>query len=344
MRARWMMLVGLLLAACSGNEAEEADAPIPVRVAQVQRGGAANIVTGAGTIAYRIETPMGFTTAGRIARVLVQEGDRVRPGQMLAALDSAPVDANLVSARAELVRAQAELRRSEALLKQGWVTQIRVDNARASAQAAAAQVRAAGFQSATARILSPTGGEVLSRGSEPGQVVAAGTPVLVLGEARGGLVMRVALNDKELGRVSRGATAEVRVAALGPDAITGTVIEVGGRAERSTGAFLAEVSLPDDARLRSGMIGSARIAAAPAAGTAAPVIPPAALFAARAGEAFVYIVGKDDRVRLRKVAIAETGDAGAAIASGLVPGEWVAVSSIDRLRDGLRVSPERRSR
>lgn len=301
-------------------------------------------MNGAGSVAFRIETPLGFTTGGRVARLNVQEGDQVKAGQLLAALDPAPLDANLASARAEQLRADAELRRSESLLKQGWVTQIRVDNARASARVAAANVRAADFQTATARIVAPSSGEVLARVAEPGQVIAAGAPALVLGEARGGLVMRVALSDHELARISRGAPAQVSIGAMGSEPLAGTVIELGGRAERATGAYLAEIAIPASPGLRSGMIGSARIAASPDARSASLTVSPSALFAARAGEAFVYVIGKDRRARLRKVSIAEAGDGGVVVSAGLSPGEWVAVAAIDRLRDGMRVAPVRQPR
>ena len=250
------------------------------------------------------------------------------------------IEADLSAATAEQVRAEAELKRSATLLKDGWVTQPRVDSARAAAEAARAAVRARRFASDTARIVAPNSGIVLARSAEPSQVVNVGTPVVVLGEASGGFVLRVALSDRDVARVARGAPASVQFEGLGPEAFKGQVIEVGGRAGAGTGAFEIEIAVPRDPRLRSGLIGSATLSAAqPATVTPTLIVPPTALFAPRAGGALVYVVGDDNRARLRPIKIDEARDGGVIVTGGLSAGEWVAVAAIERLSDGQQVKP-----
>lgn len=338
-----LLLFGVILtlAGCGAVDVPKREPPLTIRIAQVQGAQGAGTIEASGTLALRLETSLGFTSAGRIARINVQEGESVRKGQLLASLDSTPVEANVASARAERVRAEAELARSAALLEKGWVTQPRVDNARAAAQSAAANLRSARFASDTSRIFAPSSGTVLSRLAEPAQVVAAGTPVLVLGEDSGGFVLRVPLNDREVGQVRVGAPAQVRLQGLGGSVLTGSVIEVGGRAQSNTGSFLTEIALPSSPFLRSGMIGTASITSSGPAASALPIVPPAALFAARAGEAFVFVVGADKKAKLRKVSIGETRDQGTRVIGGIAPGEWVAISGIDRLSDGLAITPVR---
>jgi membrane fusion protein (multidrug efflux system) len=340
----WLGTFALLLSSCGANEEQAREEPVPIRVVRVEPSDALRPVIVSGTVARRLETPLGFTSAGQIARIGVQEGDIVRKGQLLASLDTTQLDAALASAQAERVRADAELVRSAKLLEKGWVTQPRVDNARAAAKAAAANVQSARFATSTARILAPASGVVLARLAEPAQVVAAGSPVLVLGEDSGGLILRVPLNDRDVARIRKGAPARVRVDGLGGQVLDGQVIEIGGRAQASTGSFSAEIGLPDDPRLRSGLIGSAEITAVGSGETSGVRVPPSAMFAARAGEAFVYVVGTDNKVRRRKIRIGDVEDGGARALSGVAPGEWVAVSGIDRLSDGLAVKPARASR
>jgi multidrug efflux pump subunit AcrA (membrane-fusion protein) len=158
---------------------------------------------------------------------------------------------------AEQVRADAELKRSSILLKDGWVTQPRVDSARAAADAARATVKARRFATDTARILAPSSGVVLARAAEPSQVVDAGTPVVVLGEQSGGFVLRVPLNDRDTAHVAKGAPATILFEGIGQDVFRGQIIEVGGRAQPGTGAFEIEIAVPRDPRLRSGLIGTA---------------------------------------------------------------------------------------
>jgi RND family efflux transporter MFP subunit len=337
-----VLVMGVLLASCGKPVVANKEPPVgppQIRIAQVGADNATSEVSGVGTVAVQREASLGFTSAGRILRLSVNEGDRVRRGQVLAALDTTTVAAELARAQAERTRAAAEYARSATLISQGWITKPRLDNARAALDAAEAQVRAAGFQAANATIVAPGSGTVLARLAEPGQVVAAGTPVLTLGEEASGYVLRVPLSDRDAARLTAGAPATVTLAALGDEAITGRIVEIGGRADRATGTFAVEIALPGDPRLRSGQIGTARIVAG-GAREAVLRVPATAIFAARAGDGFVYVVDRARRrVALRQVSIAEADDGGIRVTGGLRPGEFVATSRVDRLKDGMAIAP-----
>jgi multidrug efflux pump subunit AcrA (membrane-fusion protein) len=72
------------------------------------------------------------------------------------------------------------------------------------------------------------------------------------------------------------------------------------------------------------------------------LVPPGALYQARAGEGFVFVIDEKNVARLRKLQLGETDDRGTQILAGLRPGERVAISSLDLLRDGQRVTPQER--
>ena len=267
----------------------------------------------------------------------MQEGDRVRRGQVLATLDMTSVGASLEAADAERDRAGAELTRLKQLYAQGWITKSRLEGAEAAARSASANVSARRFSLQTARVVAPADGIVLSRTAEPGQIIDAGMPVVTLGDTTSGFVLRVLLADRDAVRVRAGVPAEVRFDALPGTVLSGPVIELGGRSDRGTGAFTAEIALPADGRLRSGLIGRATIAA-PAAGTSTRlVIPPTAIFAIRADEGFVYVVDAQRRVKTRRVALGPLSAAGAEVLSGLARGDVIVLSGLDRLRDGAQV-------
>lgn len=335
------LLLLLLVPACS-NAPDPPATPLAVRVAQVGAWAAPDTVETAGTVALREETVLAFTSSGRIARIMVNEGDWVRRGQLLATLDVTPLAAGLDTARAEQSRARAELKRLEPLMTKGWITRPRYEAALAAAQSADAAVKAQGFALDTARIVAGGDGLVLARPAEPGQIVAAGIPVLIVGRAASGFVLRAPLSDREAVRLARGAPARVALEALDGPPLAGSVLELGARADAATGTFQAEIALPGDPRLRSGLIGRVSISASPPAG-AAPrlLVPPLAIFGARAGEGFVYMLDGQDRVRLRKVRLGQAEDGGVQVLGGLAPGEWVAITALDRLQDGMTVRPER---
>lgn len=329
------------LSACGASDPKPATPDAPeVRFSRVGSTSTARTIEAVGTVGLRRETGLAFTSAGRIAAISVDDGDAVRGGQMLAALDVTTVAADQSAARAERNRAASEYARSQKLFAEGWITRPRLESAQATVAAADARVRAAGFQTTNARIVAPGPGRILSRFAEPGQVIAAGTPVLVLGEEAGGYVLRVPLTDRDAGAITVGAPATVTLSALGAAVITGQVVELSGRADRATGTFTAEILLPGQTGLRAGQVGNAAIVASGIA--TALAVPPAAIFAPRAGEAFVYVLDSPSkRVKLRKVRIADASDGATRVIEGLRAGELVATSRIDRLRDNMAVRPIR---
>jgi len=330
----------LMLAGCGADPAPKPPAQSPeIRVVRIGSTSSAAEVTAAGTVALRRETALGFTSPGRVIRLAVNEGDRVQRGQLLAALDATTTASALAAARAERVRAAQEYRRSAALLEKGWVTRPRVESAESILRAAEANERSAGFQSSNSRIVAPGPGVVLSRLVEPGQVVDAGTPVIVLGEAASGYILKLAVPDRDTVLLTVGAPAQISIGALGGEVITGSIIEIAGRADPATGTFMVEIALPTDPRLRSGQVGTARIVAGgPADRTLA--VPPGAVFAPRAGQGFVYVVDPATRkVAARRVSLGETGDAAIRVTGGVRNGEVVAVSGIDRLKPGQTIRP-----
>jgi RND family efflux transporter MFP subunit len=334
-----VLAAALALASCSKDDppppAATRQPAQPVRVAEVKPVSGAAQLDVAGTVRLKRETPLSFNTPGRIAAILVREGDRVAAGQVLARLDVTALGAAQASAQAEVVRAQAELKRSEDLFRKGWVTAPRVEQARASMAAAQARARAAGFDVSLAVLTAPAGGIVLARPGEPGQIAQPGQTVLTVGEMNQGFVLRLPLSDRDAARVRPGQPASVTIPALGTAPLAGQVSEVGARGADGTGTFRIEVALPADRRLASGQIGSARLTLGPAAADAPLLVPATALFAARADEGFVFVLEPvTRRVRQRLVTLGGIDSAGVTVVAGLQAGERVVTTGIDRLRDG----------
>ncbi len=340
-----VIVAALLLVGCGRSvEPQPAPkAPPTVRIAIVQAATTPPQIEAIGTAVWRRETPLGFTSDGQIARILVNEGDVVRRGQLLAILDTTAIGAELAAAQAESRRAQAEANRLNQLYGKGWVTKQRLETAQAGAQASAAQSKARQFALRTAQVTAPSAGVVLARLAEPTQVIAKGTPVLVIGESDGGYVMRVPVNDRVAAALRLGAPATVRFEALGAAPLQGRILEIGGRARQATGTFDVEIGLPNAPGLRSGMIGTATLAAVARRSLDTIVLPAIAVLSPRAGEGLVYVVDANSRASLRQVALGETRDTGVEILSGIKAGDRVILSGFDKIRNGVRVTPALRA-
>ncbi|MEM8635024.1 MAG: efflux RND transporter periplasmic adaptor subunit, partial [Pseudomonadota bacterium] len=158
-----------------------------------------------------------FSSGGRIDRITVDVGDRVTEGQMLARLDTrdlgsqlAAAQATVEEARANYNLARATVTRQQTLLERGHVSQQRVDEVEASANAAAARIEAAQAQANTLRVAidlasirAPYGGTITARMGDEGAIAAPGVNVLELVET-GLLEARIGLPEKAAANLEAG--------------------------------------------------------------------------------------------------------------------------------------------
>lgn len=99
-------------------------APVPVTVTTVENGAIAPALFGIGTVEARYTYKIGPTVAGRIKRVEVQVGDRVRAGQLLGEMDPVDLDDRISAQEATLKRAQAVALAAEAQVQEASARKI----------------------------------------------------------------------------------------------------------------------------------------------------------------------------------------------------------------------------
>ena len=333
-----VLAIVLLPAGCSpqaGPPPAEVASPVSLHRVGDRQFEAARHATG--TVRLRRETPLAFLSDGRVQTVSVREGDLVRGGQTLATLDPTAVDAAAAAAEARARQAASELQRQRELNQRGWVSKARVEAAQAAAEAARADRSSTAFARRFARITAPVAGVILARSAEPGQVVPAGTPVLVLGEFASGFVLRVPMPAGQVTGLSVGNTANVRFRDDAAPTMAARVLEVAGRADPATGTFRVDFALPANPALRSGLIGDVELSSA---GPSRLLIPSTALFSARADEGFVWrYEAASQTVKPQMVKLGRISGDGVEVQSGLARGDRIVASGVDRLVDGQKVQP-----
>ncbi|MGE5800860.1 MAG: efflux RND transporter periplasmic adaptor subunit [Gemmatimonadota bacterium] len=317
-RTSFILLVTLALAACGRGRADAPPAhdAVPVRVAPVTLDRVARSVAATGVLGPKEEVPLGFKIGGVIGRILVDEGQTVHAGDTLAALDLSEIDAGVTRARSAAEKAERDLARAQRLYDDSVATLEQVQNAQTGRDVAAAELETAAFNRRYAVIVAPAAGVILRRNAEPGQLVSSGTPILVLGSRSRGVVLRVALADRDVVRVHRGDRATVRFDAL-PDAVLeGIVNEIGAAADPMTGTFRVEVALRGASGLASGLVG--RVEIVPQAASEVSLVPIDAVLEADGSRATVFTLTADGRrAERRSVRIAFLDGDRVAIVSGL---------------------------
>lgn len=306
-------------------------------------------ISATGTLAARREMPVGVAgEGGMITRVLVEPGQWVQAGQVLATIDravqtqtAASLGAQVQVARADLTLAQAELDRARQLVDRGFISRADLQRRTATRDAAAARVRVAGatLNEAQARngrldIRAPAAGLVLTRQAEPGQIVSAGSGVLFRMAQGGQMELRAQLAESDLAGLRPGARAMVTPVGSS-QAYPGEVWQVSPVIDPQTRQGIARVALPYNQALRPGGFAAGEIVG----GTSVvPVLPDAALQSDEKGS-FVYVLGAGNKVERRGVKIGEVSDAGVSIAEGLNGTERVVRSAGGFLTPGQQVKP-----
>jgi membrane fusion protein, multidrug efflux system len=332
-------LAVLVLAAACGRSAGAAEAApesvVPVRTAEVVLEWVVDAVRATGTVHARDEIQLSFKSGGVVARVAVEEGDRVRRGQTLATLETHEVDAQVDRARSALAKAERDLARAQALFADSVATLQQVQDARTAAELARAEVQAAAFNRRHAAIVAPVDGVVLRRLAEGGELAAAGAPVLVVGSSERGMVLRAGVADRDAVRLRPGDRAVVRLEALPGRAFAGTVREVSPAADRATGTYRVEVALePGGVPLVSGLVGGVELR--PSSGAETAMVPIEAILEADGPAATVYTVA-DGRARRLAVTVGRIQGDRVAVTGGLDGVVRVVTDGAAYLHDGAAV-------
>ncbi len=329
-RASLIAALAALAAACggdSGARTAETEQPL-VAVVEAAPATAAGAVRASGLVGFRREPQLAFNAPGVIASIAVDSGDMVRRGQRLAVLRRTSVGANPNEAALARANAERDLMRTQELFDRGFVSEARLEAARLAVERA----------SDTSVLTAPADGVILRRAAEPAQSVAAGAPILVLGEAGSGFVVRAPVSSSEAARIRLGDAARVHVPVLGEAALEARVTRVGAQSDALTGAFEVEIEISTPQALRSGMVAEVSIAAAASAQiSAALLVPPLALLDARADQGVVFVVDAQNVARRRAVRTAGISQAGVLVVEGLAPGDRVISEGAAYVRDGETV-------
>lgn len=306
-------------------------------------------ITASGTIAARREMPVGVAgEGGQVVSVLVDAGDWVRAGQVLAVVDRsvqaqqiAGQAANIEVQRANARIAQANLDRALKLVERGFISKADVDRLVATRDAAAGQVRVAAAQleqlratSARLNIVAPAAGLVLTRGVEPGQIVSAGSGVLFRIAREGQFEMQARLAENDLAKLSVGQSAEVTPVGTSKPFV-GQIWQLSPTIDAQTREGVARIALAYDPALRPGGFASAQIQSG---AVTAPILPESAILSDQQG-AFVYVVEKSNKATRRSVKTGEVMAEGIVVASGLSGNERVVMRAGGFLNPGDVVRP-----
>ena len=261
------------------------------------------------TIRPRVESELGFRVAGRVAERLVNVGDIVAAGTLLAKLDRTDLQLQVEQAEAELSAAQAaadeadaDMTRTTGLADQGWMPQVSLGRQHSRTEEAHNHLLRADRALSLSRnalsyatLVADAPGVVTATSVEPGQVVAPGSVAIRVAPA-GAREAVVALPEVLAGR-TLGEKAELVLWANPSHVYHAKLRELAPAADPATRTFLARYAIVDaDPRLRLGMTATLNLEEAP--GERLARVPASALFDPGTGPG-VWVVGEGGKLMLK---------------------------------------------
>lgn len=322
------------------------------------------------------QADVGAKAIGYLDAVLVDRGDRVKRGQLLALVRPSDLPDQLSAARGQLAQLQAQLAlaranydRGQQLAPTGFVSQqdlqqqrTAVESAEAALAASQSNVGVMATRLGETRIVSPLDGYVSARRLDPGALVgpSSGNGVILTVQRMDVLRVFVPVNERDVARLRVGQEARLDLDALPGRTIQGKVVRVSPSLEPSTRTVDAEVQIPNaEAVLRPGMYGRAAIVTEIRRGA---VVIPATAAQITGGRFYAFVVGSAEaqsgeagpgagagaqakppvpakvaKVRRVELQVGVDGGDWLEITAGLRPGDEIVTAGIDVLSDGATV-------
>ncbi len=337
----------VLLAGCDGNTAPASKTERPVQVQPVVYKDQQVRREFAGVVRARYETDLAFRVAGKIVTRIVNVGDRVRAGDVVARLDPRDLQLQVESAEAEfaaansnLAQAAADLERYTALKTRGFASIADFDRKKATKDEADGRLERARRALDLARnqldyadLKADADGVITAALAEPGQVVAVGQAVARLAH-RGEKEAVVALPETWLGE-ARKAQASVRLWSERDRSFNAQLRELSPQADTATRTYAARFTIKDaDDSVAFGMTATVTLSNADEARAAR--LPLSAILNRGTGPV-VYVVDDTGSVASRPVTVASFTEDAAVVTSGLREGEKVVTLGVQKLEAGHKV-------
>ncbi|KQV66302.1 efflux RND transporter periplasmic adaptor subunit [Rhizobium sp. Root1220] len=346
----------LALSGCSDEKKEETKEILrPVKVVEIAKAGDTRAIDYSGAVKSRVEMNLGFRVAGKITERLVNIGDRVKPGDLVARMDPTDyelavktAEANLAAAEKGVATADLANKRARQLFDKSVTAKSQMeqaslsyDQAVSTRDAAASSLDQTKNQVTYTELRADQAGIVTAISADAGTVVAAGTPVAAVA-LDGEKEVQIAVPENDIAEFKPAKAVKASFWSDSKLVLDGKVREVSGSADAQSRTFAVRVSLPNDDRVLLGM--TATIEAEVSNAKTHVAIPLAAL-AERDGKKIVWVVDRDAQtVHARDITVGDFTGNGVNVSDGLKTGDLVVSAGTQFMTENLKVKlPDQQS-
>lgn len=333
-----LSLAAIVLYSCSGKEKEDnvkSIEPQKVSIQEIKVSEQPEILTYSGSIEADNTVSIGFTVAGRVLTVYVQEGQQVKKGQLLATIEQNTYQNAFAVADAGFEQAQDNFNRLNQLYKKGSLPERDFIAAKVALAQSKANRDIAAKNLADTKLYASFSGIITQKITEIGATAAPGVPAFTIVKTDK-VYATAAITENEISALKIGNNAKILIPSLNKE-INGKVTIINPQADNFSKTYMVKVRI-DNAKgeLLPGMIADINITTGNIQN--AVIIPSSAVVRDPDNINYVFILKENKTAFKKRVNISSiTGASDIIVNEGLQSGDKLIVSGQTNLEDGSPV-------
>lgn len=332
-----MLLSALLICSCTGKKEQEAKAPIRVKTEVASTATSVNGQTYVGMVEEQEVTAVSFTGMGVVKRVLVNEGQAVAKGQLIAEMDDTQARNLLSGAEAQMTQANDALERFKMLHDAGSLPEVQWVEIQSKVAQAKSQLDVAKKNLADCRLVAPVSGIIGKKMIGAGETALPSQAVVSILDISS-VKVKVAIPEAEIGGISGNTSSIIKVEAIG-SSFEGGRIEKGVQADALTHTYDIRINVANrERKLLPGMVASVSFGSEKSEVKTEQLSMPITAVQKKAdGSLFVWTIEKDSTAHRTTITTGETLGNRIVVTTGISEGERIVTEGYQKLSENTKV-------
>ena len=332
-----MLLSALLICSCTSKKEQEAKAPIRVKTEVASTATSVNGQTYVGMVEEQEATAVSFTGMGVVKRVLVNEGQAVAKGQLIAEMDDTQARNLLSGAEAQMTQANDALERFKMLHDAGSLPEVQWVEIQSKVAQAKSQLDVAKKNLADCRLVAPVSGIIGKKMIGAGETALPSQAVVSILDISS-VKVKVAIPEAEIGGISGNTSSIIKVEAIG-SSFEGGRIEKGVQADALTHTYDIRINVANrERKLLPGMVASVSFGSEKSEVKTEQLSMPVTAVQKKAdGSLFVWTIEKDSTAHRTTITTGETLGNRIVVTTGISEGERIVTEGYQKLSENTKV-------
>ena len=333
-----LLAIGLVVGSCSGDKDSQEKAPTRVNTEVVKSTISGGEQTYVGIVEANETTAVSFTGMGVVRRMLVNEGQTVGRGQLIADMDDTSARNMLAIAESGMAQANDALQRYGMLHDNGSLPEVKWVEIQTKVQQAESQLAIAKKNLADCQLIAPVSGVIGRKMVGAGETAMPSQTVVTILDINT-VKVKVSIPEKEMSAIGTNTSSTISVTAADKQ-VNGGRIEKGAQADALTHTYEIRIEVPNpDKKLLPGMVANVTFGQNGNEATTQNTIsiPVTCVQKNAGGQLFVWTIDGEKKAHRTNVTIGQTSGNRVAITSGINAGQRVVVEGYQKLSEGTKV-------